>query len=368
MLFWKLRKIFAFITSIVVFLSGGIASVPKDVTRDSYEGLKDVYADYFDIGSCITSAYTDNEELVDFYLKNFSSVTPEWELKMESIHPSEDVWNFSGMDKLADFCRENNLKLRGHTLVWPQQKNWMLYDEDGNFVDKEVFYARQYEYFKTVMTRYGDVIKVWDVVNEPFGYDLQTGAFKDSEIIKLCGSEYIERAFLNAKKVSDEYNLDATLVLNECSLAKNIVKQGYVLKWLKKWNDKGIPIDAIGIQGHGHAVSENETPDRLDAFLYALEAIGMKNIQITEIDLSLYFDKADTSQVEIQDWMRDWQTLKYKNLFKVLRKHKDTITSVSFWGPDDGHSWLTRNGVDDEPLLFDRNLLPKESYYAVCDF
>jgi len=368
MIFWKLRKLFAFITSIVVFLSGGIAAVPEDVSQDSYEGLKDVYADYFDIGSCINSVYTDNQEMVDFYLKNFSSVTPEWELKMISLHPSENEWHFEGMDKLADFCRKNNLKMRGHTLVWAQQYNWMLYDENGNFVDKEVFYERQYEYFKVVMTRYGDVIKVWDVVNEPFGFDLKNGEFKESDIVKLCGSEYIERAFLNAKKVSDEYNLGATLVLNECGLAKNIVKQGYVLKYLKKWQKMGIPIDAIGIQGHSNAVSENETPDRLDAFLYALEAIGVDNIQITEIDMSLYFDRVDHSEMELQDWMRDYQTLKYKHLFKVLRKHKDSITSVSFWGPDDGHSCLTVNGEDDEPMLFDRNFLPKEAYYAVCDF
>lgn len=368
MIFWKLRKVFAFITSIVVFLSGGVAQVPENVTKDSYKGLKDVYADYFDIGACIDSPYVDDPELSAFYLKNFSSVTPEYELKMEHLHPSEKVWNFDGMDKIANFCRKNNLKLRGHTLVWAQQDNWMLYDENGNFVDKEVFYQRQYEYFEVVMQRYGDIIKVWDVVNEPFGYDLKDGEFKQSDLVSLCGGEYVERAFLNAKKVSDKYNLGATLVLNECGLAKNIVKQGYVLKYLKKWKKAGIPIDAIGIQGHSNAVSENETPDRLDAFLYALEAIGMDNIQITEIDMGLYFDKCDHTQVELQDWMRDYQTLKYKHLFQVLRKHKDSITSVSFWGPDDGHSNLNSGGGDDEPLIFDRNLLPKAPYYAICDF
>lgn len=362
-----LCKVLSVITAVIVFLSGGIPAVPENMTQDSYVGLKDVYADYFDIGSCINGVYTEDEELAKFYLKNFSSVTPEWEMKMITLHPSADVWNFDGMDKIANFCRENGLKVRGHCLVWAQQYNWMLYDENGNFVDKEVFYARQYEYFKTVMTRYGDVVKVWDVVNEPLGYDLKDGEFKESDIIKLCGEEYIERAFLSAKKVSDEFNLGATLVLNECGLAKNIVKQGFLLKWMKIWLDKGIPIDAVGIQGHSNTVSENETPERLEAVLLGLEAIGVKNIQITEIDMSNYFDKGDRSG-QIPQWTRDYQTLKYKHLFKVLRRHSKYITSVSFWGPNDSRSCLTVDGSFDEPLLFDRNLLPKASYFAICDF
>lgn len=353
----------AVLTSIITVLCGGIPPVPGDVSQDSYTGLREVYEDYFDIGTCVGSAYLYDDEMTAFLKKNFSSFTPEWELKIDALHPSEDVWNFAGMDKVADFCRENNIKLRGHTLVWGQLDNWMLYDGEGNFVDKEVFYARQYDYFKTVMTRYGDVIKVWDVVNEALGYDLADGEFKDYDIYRLCGEEYIEVAFRQAKEIAP----DAVLVLNENGLAKNIQKQIYLKKWLKIWLDKGVPIDAIGIQGHSNTVSVNETPDRLEAVIRLIENAGIKNIQITEIDMSLYFDKQDKS-VEIQDWQRDYQTLKYKHLFEVLRRHSDVITSVTFWGPDASHSCLTGNGEPDSPFLFDRNKLPKSAYYAVCDF
>jgi len=363
MLFLKFRKLLSFITSIVVFLCGGVPTVPNNVTKDSYVGLKNVYADYFDIGTCINSSYCDDKELADFILKNFSSVTPEWEMKMVTVHPADNEWYLEGMDRIANFCREHGLKLRAHTLVWAEQYNWMLYDDEGNFVDKEVFYQRQYEYFEKIMTTYADVVSVWDVVNEPFGFDLASGEFKQSDLYTLCGEEYIERAFLDARKILP----DATLVLNECGLAKNITKQGYLLKWLKIWQKKGIPIDAVGIQGHSNTVSENETPERLEAVIVALEAAGVKDIQITEIDMSLYFDRTDKTY-PLEDWVRNYQTLKYKHLFRVLRRHSDVISSVSFWGPDDGHSCLTVNGELDEPLLFDRNLLPKAGYYAITDF
>lgn len=356
-------KVMAVITAIVAVFCGGIPKVPEDLSQDSYTGLKEVYSDYFKIGTCAGSVYFSDPEMSEFILKNFNSVTPEWELKIDAVHPSEDVWNFAGMDKIADFCREHNIAVRGHTLLWGQLDNWMLYDENGNFVDKETYYARQYEYFKTVMTRYGDVVKIWDVTNEVLGYDLADGEFKDYDVYKLCGEEYVEVAFRQAREIAP----DATLVFNENGLAKNITKQIYLKKWLKKWLDKGVPIDAVGIQGHSNTVSINETPDRLEAVINLIESTGIKDIQITEIDMSLYFDKQDKS-VEIQNWQKDYQALKFRHMFEVLRRHSDTITSVTFWGPDAAHSCLTGNGEPDFPVLFDRNKLPTASYYAVCDF
>lgn len=363
MLYSVFCRILAALTAVVTFFCGGIPQVPADLDQSSYTGLKDVYADYFDVGTCVGSSYFENEELREFILKNYSSVTPEWELKLPAIHPADGVWNFSGMDRIADFCRENHLKVRGHTLVWGGIDNWMLYDENGDFVSKEVYYARQDEYIKTVMKRYGDVVKVWDVVNEALGYDLPDGEFKDYDIYRLCGEEYIEVAFRQAREAAP----DAVLVLNENGLAKNLTKQLYLKKWLRKWLKAGVPIDAVGIQGHSNTVSIDETPDRLEAVIKLIENAGIKNIQITEIDMSLYFDRQDKS-VEIQDWQRDYQVLKYRHLFEVLRRHSDTITSVTFWGPDDGHSGLSSNGIPDAPMLFGRDLLPKAAYFAICDF
>ena len=357
-----LYKILSVITSLIVFLSGGIPAVDENVTIDDYEGLKDVYADYFDIGTCVGSSYLDNEEQVKFLLKNYSSVTPEWELKVDTINPAEGVWNFAGMDKIADFCRQNNIKVRGHCLVWGQLSNWMLYDENGDFVSKEVYYERQNEYIRTVMLRYKDVVKVWDVTNEVLGYDLADGEFKQYDVYKLCGEEYVEKAFEQARAAVP----DAVLVFNENGLAKNVVKQGYLQKWLKIWLDKGVPIDAVGIQGHSNTVSINETCDRLEAVIKIIKSTGIKEIQITEIDMSLYLDKH--SGEEIFDWQRDYQTLKYKHLFKLLRKYSDIITSVTFWGPDDAHSCLTSSDENDSPLIFDRSMKPKSAYYAITDF
>jgi endo-1,4-beta-xylanase len=49
-------------------------------------------------------------------------------------------------------------------------------------------------------------------------------------------------------------------------------------------------------------------------------------------------------------------------------KHKDKITRVTFWGVNDGQSWLNGwpvRGRTNYPLLFDRKNQPKPAYDKV---
>ncbi len=348
------------IIPVIILLNGGAGDYSGKLAEEDYTGLKEVYADYFDIGAAVASWYTYSPEICDFLKKNFSSLTPVVELKLDYIHPKEDVWNFEAVDRLCEFCKENNMKLRGHTLVWGE--SWMLYDGNGSFVGRDVFYRRLYDYMKTVMERYGDVIKVWDVVNEPFNYNA-SGAFKESEIYKYCGEEFITKAFEFAREIAP----DATLVLNETSVIKSTHKFNYMLKYLKKWKAAGVPIDAVGIQGHWKTLSPKEVSKELDRVLTAFENIGIKDIQITELDISLYTSALKEKYDEIPQWLRDIQTVKYREIFKVLRDHRNVISSVTFWAIDDEHSENRLSNANDEPMLFS-NFRPKANYFAVCDF
>lgn len=358
-----LTKVISFFVGIIILFSGITVDYSEKVEGGEYEGLKNVYSEYFDIGSCLKSKYLSNQENVSTILKNYSSITPEYELKLPTIHPNKDTWNFGPMDRIADFCRQNNIKLRGHCLVWGNFDNWMLYDDNGNFVDKEIYFARQYEYFKTVMTRYGDIIKVWDVVNEPFNFD-NSGAFKNSKIYQVCGEEYVTRAFEQAREIAPE----ATLVLNETGLLKNNTKQKYFYQYMKKWLDKGVPIDAVGIQGHWQTFSATETPIRLESMLGKMSKLNLKEIQITEMDLTLYPTFVEKDYESIPQWMRDFQNMRYQQYFRIFRKYSDKITSVTFWGIGDDFSYHRDNHANDEVLLFDDKMQPKDSYFGVIDF
>ena len=58
----------------------------------------------------------------------------------------------------------------------------------------------------------------------------------------------------------------------------------------------------------------------------------------------------------------------YENLFKLFLKYNDKVTRVTFWGVNDGQSWLNGwpvRGRTNYPLLFDRQYKPKPAYYKV---
>ena len=117
----------ALIASIVLVSACG----PKD------PGLKDAYKNYFKIGVAVTPRNVTDSLQKAVILKEFNSITAENCMKPGEIHPQPGVWNFTQADAIADFCRANGIKMRGHCLVWHSQfANWMFnkYDENGNQV------------------------------------------------------------------------------------------------------------------------------------------------------------------------------------------------------------------------------------------
>lgn len=56
---------------------------------------------------------------------------------------------------------------------------------------------------------------------------------------------------------------------------------------------------------------------------------------------------------------------RYADLFGVYLRHRKSITRVTFWGLDDGQSWLNGfliRGRTNHPLLIDR---PKPAFFTL---
>ena len=123
----KKLSIIALVASVMVMSACG----PED------PGLKDAYKNYFKIGVAVTPRNVTDSLQKAVILKEFNSITAENCMKPGEIHPQPGVWNFQQADAIANFCRENGIKMRGHCLVWHSQfANWMFnkYDENGNQV------------------------------------------------------------------------------------------------------------------------------------------------------------------------------------------------------------------------------------------
>lgn len=360
----RILSFFLALFSIITFNPLSNYDYSDKLGDEDYKGFKEYYADYFDIGAAVGGWHCRSSEVSEFLLKNFSSLTAENAFKQAALNPSEGVWNFSEADTIADFCRENGLKLRGHCLVWGGLGSWMTRDNDGNLVSKDVLLQRMHDYITVVVTRYKDIVRVWDVVNEPFGFDRKNGAFKHNDFLSICGEEYITKAF----EFAHEADPTATLCLNETTVLKNRKKQKYLLEYLEKWINEGVPIHAVGIQSHWNLWVVNETPRRLQKAIDKLYALGL-DIQITECDMRIDAVKNDIFDTVPRN-TELLQSKKLSQMFAVLRKNKDKISSVTFWGINDNRPQKTEDGQTfyRHELLFDRNSMPKNAFYAVCDF
>lgn len=334
------------------------------LNKDEQTGLKDAYKDYFKVGvSLNTRNFSDEEQKT--ILANYNSVTCENAMKPGELHPAEGVWKWKDADSIANWCRRNKIPMRGHCLVWHNQfAKWMMYDQSGKFVNKDVFYRRLREHIYTVVNRYKDIVYCWDVVNEAIA-DQQLpddSPYRESDLYSLCGEEFIAKAF----QYTREADPDALLFYNDYNAADR-GKSQRIFDMVKKMKEAGVPIDGIGMQGHYniYGPSMEEVSDAIEKY-----ATLVKHIHITELDIrvnqemggQLQFSRQGT---EITPDIQALHTQRYEELFKTFRKHKDVIDVVTFWNLSDRDSWL---GTSNYPLLFDKNLQPKKAYYKVRDF
>ncbi len=126
--------------------------------NDSTMGLKDYYQDYFPIGVAVSpwALKTDDGNLV---LKNFNSLTPENDMKMGSIHPKENEYNWRAADSIMAFAERNGLQVRGHNLCWHNQTPAWIFKDGDKTVSKKVLLQRLKDHIKTVVDRHGFLIK-----------------------------------------------------------------------------------------------------------------------------------------------------------------------------------------------------------------
>ena len=338
-------------------------------------GLKDAYKDYFTIGVALNQRNVSDDAQKALVVKQFNSVTAENDWKPGEIHPKEGVWNFERADKIADFCRQNGIKMRGHCLCWHSQfADWMFTDKKGKPVKKEVFYQRLREHIHTVVNRYKDVVYAWDVVNEAMADDGRPFEFVDGKLVpaspyrqsrhfKLCGDEFIAKAFEFAR----EADPTGVLIYNDYSCVDN-GKRERIYEMVKKMKEAGVPIDGIGMQGHYNIYFPDE--EQLEKAIVRFSEI-VNTIHITELDLrtntesggQLMFSRGEAKPQPA--YMQTLQEDQYARLFKMFRKHKDVIKNVTFWNLSDKDSWL---GTNNHPLPFDENFKAKRSLQIIRNF
>ncbi|ADQ04077.1 Endo-1,4-beta-xylanase [Caldicellulosiruptor owensensis OL] len=324
--------------------------------------LSEKYKNYFKVGVAVPYKALTNPVDVALIKRHFNSITAENEMKPEALEPYEGTFNFSIADEYLNFCKKNNIAIRGHTLVWHQQTpSWFFqHPQTGEKLtnsekDKKILLERLKKYIQTVVSRYKGRIYAWDVVNEAIDEN-QPDGFRRSEWFNILGPEYIEKAFIYTHQADP----NALLFYNDYS-TENPVKREYIYKLIKGLKEKGVPIHGIGLQCH---ISVSwPSVEEVEKTIKLFSSIPGIKIHVTEIDISVAKEFGEDIDEETKRYLLIQQARKLKDLFDVFKKYKNVVTSVSFWGLKDDYSWLK----GDFPLLFDKDYQPKFAFWSLID-
>lgn len=314
------------------------------------------------------------EEELALVRRHFGCVTPENCMKMSCLQPKEGHFNFAEADAVVDFAEKNGLAVCGHALVWARDEQtpaWMFQDGEKQ-ADRQLVLDRMRRHIRTVVKRYKGRVAFWDVVNEAIDEgDLE---LRPSRWAKTTGLEFIEEAF----RCAHECDPDAVLIYNDYH-TESLKKQAKLLSLVKRLRTQGVPVHAIGIQGHWQL---GRVPfDQIERHLEAIRVVGMRAV-VSELDVSVvprhrWWADGGKHRKELMttDPYADGcpedilvqQSDDYVQLFDIFVRHADVIQRVTFWNLHDGRSWLNSFPWKhaDHPLLFDRECRPKPAFHAL---
>lgn len=360
-----------------------VKTAPVYAIEKDIPGLKDVFADYFKIGGAVTASELAPNSTKELILKHYNSITLGNELKPENMldqagcqalaaegKNGEVAVSLNGQARsILNFCRDNDIAVRGHVLVWHSQTPGWFFKEDytteGEWVDKDTMLSRMESYIKGVMEvlaeEYSDVnFYAWDVVNEAWlddGTPRKGGMYDEnannSGWTQVFGdNSFIPYAFEYARKYAPE---GCKLYYNDFNeympqKVEAIVNMATELK------EQGL-IDGIGMQSHLDVRTGADAFPSVSVYNSALDkyaALGL-DIQVTELDATIPKDTGDQ--------YFDAQAEYYKGIMDSIIAHKDSISAVVFWGTTDDQSWRTTQS----PLLFNADYTAKPAFYAIIE-
>ena len=330
------------------------------------EPIKDVYANDFIFGNAVAPSELDGPSF-ELLKKHFNSITAGNEMKPENLQGKKGVYTFDVADGMIKKAKDNNMKVHGHVLVWhAQTPAWMNTTTGGIALSRDEALKNMTDHITTVVKHFGDGVISWDVVNEAVAdnpsnpTDWRNALRKDSNWTKSIGPDFIEEAFLAARKALDEMNLSHIKLYYNDYNEDNQNKATAIYSMVKELNDKyakthpgKLLIDGVGMQAH-YNLSTN--PENVLKTLEKFISLGVE-VSITELDIMAGSKGKQTDeQIKAQAYL-------YARLMKIFKEHSANIPRVTIWGLDDGASWRT----DYSPVIFTAGLQAKPSYYAVID-
>lgn len=301
----------------------------EPINNVSVEIEQTIHDFYFGANGFMVKGFKNNkeDELFEKYftqLFNFVTIPFYWpELepepgKLRFDKESEYIYRRPAPDVVLDFCNENNLTPKGHTLVWDNPR-WSLptwLPQDEIIMEKKIS-----KRIGEIAERYGHDIQIWDVVNE----------VTDRYSNVIMPKDFAFKSFKESERLFPWSNL---LTLNfTTGIWRRSDKREYSSDYLLTENLllRDAKVDAIGMQYHNF--NEDEYWKILSGEIFSptsiyntLDLYSDFNlpIHITEITISALSEKGP-----------EYQAIMTENLYKLWFSHPK-VEAIVWWNLLDG--------------------------------
>ena len=343
-------------SNVISVVTTGSSTIPEDPTFLKVKANK--LANPFFIGMAVKASQLTSGSAYDIILKNeFSSISAEYEMKMDQISTASGVYNWTVADKIVAYGNANGINVHGHALVWHNSVPKWLKDFSGT--DAE-FAAEVKKYITDVVTHYAGKIKSWDVVNE--AVDDNGGTMRNTIFLQRMGANYVKDCFQWARNAAAAAG-DTSLLLfyNDYATSTNIAKQDKVYSILDDLKANKL-IDGVGFQMHNTYLSP--TKAQIETDLNRAVTKGLK-IHVAELDIQV--NQSNDISTFTND-RRLAQKEKYKEIVQLYNALPAASKyAITVWGMKDNESWIPfstelNHPGNDWPLLYDSNFKIKSSH------
>ncbi len=325
------------------------------------------------VGSDLVNNNVDGGKYRQSILSNFNMLEPENDLKPPALWKSLKEIDFTKSDYLINWATANNIKVRGHVLVYASDGGytipaWLLAME-SSLTKKQSLNLLQF-YINRVVGRYVGRIAMWDVVNEAID-DSANGRpynLRNSFWYRKLGVDFIHYAF----KFAYQSDPNCKLYYNDYNIESGGRKANDMFALITYLKSKGTPIHGVGFQYH-RAVTDVPTPG--DGYYQTIQRVrdaGLK-FMITELDVAMPVVQLPSNDpnyglipLDPADLTKQAQSYAAHVQMALSFPHCE---GIQLWGVGDKHSWIPgfSGGTRGAALLLDKDYNPKAAYTSVRD-
>jgi endo-1,4-beta-xylanase len=255
---------------------------------------------------------TQRGQIPSNYSMYWDQITPENEGKWGSVEGTQGKYNWSALDKIHDYAKQNNMPFKQHNFVWgSQQPSWI-----GGLSQADQKAAVE-DWIKQFCTRYPDTQMI-DVLNEPPPHTTPPylAALGGSG---STGYDWVVTIF----KWARQYCPSSILIVNDYNIIEQSGDNNNMIKLVTSAMKGGAPIDAIGAQAHGLGSASASTTQMYIDKLASSTGIPLV---ISEFDLNIADDNQQKNQMQ--------------SLFTMFWNDKN-VKGVTYWGYLQGQTWET---------------------------